>query len=491
MDEYVLSLPSVQAERRVFGGAYFVRLIGIGLAILLSLASSRCRGRSAPPPDSTALGGSGGTIDGIDAPDGGNFPGVNNPALPGLNADPQIALFDGVYYIYPTTDGFPNWGSPSFSTFSSTNLVQWMNRGVILDLPTGLTWAVDRAWAPSIARVDSTYFFYFCAALRIGVATSTSPTGPFQDALGHPMIDTNQYGTQSIDPYVFLDDDGAAYLYFGSGPGGLRMAKLDSSMLSLSEAPSNISPANATGVLEGSVMFKRNQDYYLQWSEGDTRLASYQVAYARAKSPRGPFTRIGPIPQQDASLRILATGGTPFSPSPRETNTTWFTIASRSMAVTERTAKPVSTGCTSTVTAPSFQSRRRWKACRPVYFHEGTPKDQSLRFEETRSRCRTLEVVARVDEIDLQAQVAGQRNRLGTRQRQLVSHRRRRQARWSRLALRGDRARARPATDYLSSEVRPRQRSMVRASRTKRTRTSQCEPPALPVWLQASRDGAH
>ena len=56
-------------------------------------------------------------------------------------------------------------------------------------------------------------------------------------------------------------------------------------------------------------MFKRNQDYYLQWSEGDTRLASYQVAYARAKSPRGPFTRIGSILQQDANLRLLATGG--------------------------------------------------------------------------------------------------------------------------------------------------------------------------------------
>ena len=238
-----------------------------------------------------------------------SIPGTNNPVLAGLNADPQIAVFDGVFYIYPTSDGFANWQSTSFSVFSSTNLVQWTDRGVIFDLAKDLTWATDRAWAPGIARAGSTYYFYFCAAQQIGVGTSASPTGPFKDALGHPLITTNQYGPHSIDPYVFVDDDGTRYLTFGSGTAGLRMVKLNADMISLSGTPTNVTPSGTSGVLEGSAMFKRNGTYYLQWSEGDTLSATYQVAYARAQSPAGPFARLGVILQEDPTLGILATGG--------------------------------------------------------------------------------------------------------------------------------------------------------------------------------------
>jgi Glycosyl hydrolases family 43 len=238
-----------------------------------------------------------------------SLPGTNNPVLPGLNADPQVAEFDGVFYIYPTTDGYANWGATSFSVFSSTNLVDWADRGVILDLAKDLTWATQSAWAPGIARSGSTYYLYFCAAQQIGVATSASPTGPFKDALGHPLITTRQYGPQSIDPYPFIDDDGTRYLYFGSGTGGLRVAKLGADMTSLAGTPIDISPSGASGVLEGSAMLKRKGVYYLQWSEGDTRNASYQVAYARASSPTGPFTRQATILQQDTTQGILATGG--------------------------------------------------------------------------------------------------------------------------------------------------------------------------------------
>jgi len=259
-----------------------------------------------------AAGGHGGTA-GRGAVDGGTDAGpragTNNPVLPGLNADPHVAEFDGVFYIYPTTDGYANWGATSFSVFSSTNLVDWMDRGVILDLAKDLTWATQSAWAPGIARAGSTYYLYFCAAQQIGVATSASPTGPFKDALGHPLITTRQYGPQSIDPYPFIDDDGTRYLYFGSGTGGLRVVKLGADMISLAGTPVDISPAGASGVLEGSAMFKRNGTYYLQWSEGDTRNASYQVAYARAASATGPFTRAGAILQQNTTLGILATGG--------------------------------------------------------------------------------------------------------------------------------------------------------------------------------------
>ena len=243
------------------------------------------------------------------ATDAASLAGTNNPVLPGLNADPQIALFDGVYYIYPTTDGFANWTSTTFSVFSSTNLVDWTDRGVILDLPRDLTWATGHAWAPAITRVGSTYYFYFCADQQIGVATASSPVGPFQDALGHPLIATTAYGTHSIDPYLFTDDDGTNYLYFGSGTNGARVVKLGADMKSLVGTPANITPSGASGVVEGTLMFKRNGTYYLQWSEGDTRNATYQVAYAKAQAPTGPFTRLGVILSQNPTLGILGPGG--------------------------------------------------------------------------------------------------------------------------------------------------------------------------------------
>jgi beta-xylosidase len=241
--------------------------------------------------------------------DAASIPGTNNPVLVGYNADPNVVLFDNTFYIFPTTDGFANWGSTSFSVFSSTNLVQWSNRGVILDLAKDLTWATGHGWAPSIARVGGTYYFYFSADSQLGVATSSSPTGPFKDALGKALVTTQQYSSQSIDPYVFIDDDGTPYLYFGSGSGGLRFVKLNADMISFAGTPTNISPSGASGTLEGSVMFKRKGTYYLAWSEGDTRNATYQMAYAHAQAPQGPFTRLAVIVQQDSALGILGPGG--------------------------------------------------------------------------------------------------------------------------------------------------------------------------------------
>jgi beta-xylosidase len=239
-------------------------------------------------------------------PDGGvemSIPFTNNPVLPGYHADPQVALFGNTFYIYPTTDGFLNWTSTSFSVFSSTNLVNWTDRGVILDLPRDLTWAKDQAWAPGIVFKGGTYYLYFAAAQQIGVATSTSPTGPFKDALGRPLIRAGLTRVQSIDPYPFIDDDGTAYLYFGSG--GARVVRLNDDMISFTGTSQDITP---TGYNEGSVMFKRGGVYYFLWSEHDTRSVTYQVAYGRAPSPLGPFIRVGVILQEDPALGILATG---------------------------------------------------------------------------------------------------------------------------------------------------------------------------------------
>lgn len=226
-----------------------------------------------------------------------------NPVLPGLYADPNVAVFGDTYYIYPTTDGYPGWGGTYFKAFSSKDLVNWKDEGKILDLPTDVPWGPSRAWAPTIAERNGTYYFYFCANGNIGVATSNSPAGPFKDALGKPLVASGAYSGQMIDPQTFVDDDGQAYLYFGNG--SLYVAKLNDDMISLKTTPQNITPSNFR---EGVFTFKRAGKYYLTWSEDDTGSENYSVAYAMSDSPIGPFTKIGTILSKDLSLGIKATG---------------------------------------------------------------------------------------------------------------------------------------------------------------------------------------
>ena len=231
---------------------------------------------------------------------------AHNPVLKGFNADPQIAVFDGKFYLYPTTDGFSDWLGTKFHAFSSTDLVSWSDEGTILDLGPDVSWADDRAWAPGIARKDGTYYFYFSAGQAIGVAKGNSPKGPFSDALGHALVSQGQYGVQAIDPYPFNDDDGRSYLYFGSSSSA-RVVELNSDMVSFKGTPQTIAIA---GFREGSVAFKRNGTYYFMYSVNDTRSEDYNVAYGMGSSPLGPFTKaaVNPILEKNTSKGILGTG---------------------------------------------------------------------------------------------------------------------------------------------------------------------------------------
>ena len=208
------------------------------------------------------------------------------PSLPGAHADPHIACFDGTYYIYPTTDGIEGWGSSSFSCWSSTDLIHWKNEGVILDFQKDLSWADKRAWAPCIATKNGTYYFYFSAAQQIGVAVSDSPTGPFKDPLARPLVARGAYQCQTIDPMVFVDDDGSAYLYFGQG--NCNVVRLNEDMISFDQ--DQVKRITPKGYNEGAFMLKRQGRYYLMWSSFDTRDPRYCVNYAVGASPMGPFT---------------------------------------------------------------------------------------------------------------------------------------------------------------------------------------------------------
>ena len=250
---------------------------------------------------------------------------TKGPVIPGLFADPHIAHFDGRYYLYPTTDGYAGWGSPYYKAFSSTDLVNWTDHGVILDHGPDVSWADDSAWAPAVAAGNGRYYLYFSGgaasgdtAKHLGVAVSDSPTGPFRDALGRPLVRAGAYSGQAIDPMVFTDDDGRSYLYWGNGTA--HVVPLNADMVSFD--PAQVRDITPTGYREASFVFKRNGTYYFMWSENDTRDEDYRVAYATGPSPLGPWTKRGVVLQKRLELGIKGTGHHSVVKAP--TGDTWY-----------------------------------------------------------------------------------------------------------------------------------------------------------------------
>lgn len=229
---------------------------------------------------------------------------MRSPIIPGLYADPEVRYFDGKFYIYPTTDGYPGWSGTQFHAFSSTDLVNWTDEGVILDLGPDVSWADARAWAPSMVEHNGKYYFYFCAEAQLGVAVSESPTGPFTDAIGKPLLTYDDYPGQEIDANVFIDTDGQPYLYWGNGYA--FMVPLNDDMISFDAGDvEEITPA---GYREGSFVFKRGSTYYFSWSENDTGDENYQVAYATSSSPYGPWKKQAVILSKNTALGIRGPG---------------------------------------------------------------------------------------------------------------------------------------------------------------------------------------
>lgn len=238
-----------------------------------------------------------------------------NPLLDGYYADPEVlhSKKTGKYYIYPTSDGFDSWSGTYFKVFSSGNLKDWKDEGVILDLQTDVKWAGTNAWAPTIIEkmVDGEYkyFYYFCAAQKIGVAVADDPTGPFIDS-GKALIASPPAGAggQQIDPDVFYDEaSGKTYLYWGNGY--MARAELNEDMISINESTVKVMTPNST-FREGAEVFVRNGKYYFLWSENDTRSADYRVRYATSDSPTGKLTipKENMVIAKDLDRKIYGTG---------------------------------------------------------------------------------------------------------------------------------------------------------------------------------------
>jgi len=212
-------------------------------------------------------------------------------------ADPAPLVYNDTVYLYTGHDeddatGFKmlNW-----MLYTSTDMVNWTDRGIIASLQIFDWTAINGAWAPQCVFRNGKFYFYCPVAqknggMAIGVAVSDSPYGPFTDPLGKPLIANS---SDDIDPTVFIDDDGQAYMYWGNP--NLYYVKLNEDMISYSGDIVKID-SRPPNYQEGPWLWKRNEHYYLAYA---STCCPEGMGYAMSDSPTGPWTYKGMIMDPD------------------------------------------------------------------------------------------------------------------------------------------------------------------------------------------------
>lgn len=221
-----------------------------------------------------------------------------NPILPVRHfvPDPEARQWkDGRMYIYGSYDfsGDNAYCSNEYRVFSSADLIDWTDHGVgfrsngpLTDVP----WSDALLFAPDCIYKDGLYYLYFCMADNSeGVATSPSPYGSFKNAV--PV--EGAHG-DAIDPAIFIDDDGQAYLYWGQFHCRGARLKPDMSAIDPETLDTNLINEKEHGFHEGPSMRKRNGLYYLVYCD-TSRGKATSISYAVGKSPLGPFVKGGII----------------------------------------------------------------------------------------------------------------------------------------------------------------------------------------------------
>ena len=232
-----------------------------------------------------------------------------NPIFEGWYADPEGAVLDGKYWVFPTYSA-PYDEQLHFDAFSSKDLVNWTKHENVItkaDIP----WLRRALWAPAIIEANGKYYLFFGGndvhegeVGGIGVAVSDKPEGPYKDALGRPLVGEIVNGAQPIDQFVFRDDDGQFYMFYG-GWRHCNVCRLSQDLLSIvpwedGQKFHEITPSKE--YVEGPFMLKRGGKYYFMWSQGGWTGPDYCVAYAISDSPFGPFKLKGKILQRDESI---------------------------------------------------------------------------------------------------------------------------------------------------------------------------------------------
>ncbi len=234
-----------------------------------------------------------------------NIAAAQNPIIRNqFSADPSARVFGNSVYLYPSHDivvqpghGRPGWFCmQDYHVFSSANLTDWKDHGVIVSQDK-VEWGNAEGysmWAPDCINRNGKYYFYFPDNVKdtsfgrgfaIGVAVADNPAGPYKlQAL--PI--KNVHG---IDPNVFIDKDGQAYLYWAQG--NIYGAKLKENMLELASEPKLLGVLPAKGLKEGPYLFEHNGIYYLTYPHVENK--TERLEYATSDNPMGPFKFAGVI----------------------------------------------------------------------------------------------------------------------------------------------------------------------------------------------------
>jgi len=239
-----------------------------------------------------------------------NIKAQNPLILNQYTADPTARAFGNKIYVYPSHDIISSNGKgrvgwfcmEDYHVFSSENLTDWTDHGVIVS-QNKVKWVDSTTysmWAPDCISRNGKYYFYFPAPAKdpvygrgstVGVAVSDKPYGPF---IPQPAPIDKVHG---IDPNVFIDKDGQAYLYWSSR--GFSVAKLKENMLELASEVQQPVGFPKTGLIEGPFLFERNGIYYMTYPHVQNKIE--RLEYATSSSPMGPFTFGGVLMDESAS----------------------------------------------------------------------------------------------------------------------------------------------------------------------------------------------
>ena len=249
-----------------------------------------------------------------DAPRPAEQPHAANPILPGYFADPSLVRYEDNNYIYATLDP---WGDATLGCWESRDFGNW--NYLELNWPTkractSPTSQSSKVWAPSVVRAgDGRFFMYVSVGSEVWVGVADRPAGPWRNALGdRPLIPSNyKPGYHMIDAEAFIDEDGQAYLYWGSGwnwtNGRCWAVRLKPDMVTFDGEVHDVTPAN---YFEAPFLFKHAGRYFLTYSRGRTDQDTYEVRYAVGDSPFGPFVDAtnNPLLTTEKSSDVISPG---------------------------------------------------------------------------------------------------------------------------------------------------------------------------------------
>lgn len=209
-----------------------------------------------------------------------------------FTADPAPIVYNNRLYVFTshdeddTSSGFFN--MKNWRLFSTVDMANWLDHGSPMGLTT-FSWASKDAWAGQVIERNNKFYYYVPitrsgGCMAIGVGVSDKIEGPYRDAIGKPLIENCQ-----IDPTVYIDDGGQAYLYWGNPD--LFYVKLNTDMISYSGGIQKVTPSNA-GYQEGPWFYKRGSLYYMIYAG---TCCSENIRYATSNSPTGPWNYRGVI----------------------------------------------------------------------------------------------------------------------------------------------------------------------------------------------------